>query len=63
MNAVKTSAAANMIADHVGAPAAFPDKPRPPNVALMAVSKEPDGARSMTAFVTSPEATLLIRKT
>jgi ABC-type glycerol-3-phosphate transport system substrate-binding protein len=56
MNAGKTLAAVSMVADFVGAPPGVLHKPCPSNVASMAVSKEPDAARAMIAFMTSPEA-------
>jgi len=59
MNADKTLAAVSMIADHVGAPPGALPVAR----ALMAVSKEPDAARAVIAFMISPEAATLLRKT
>jgi molybdate transport system substrate-binding protein len=49
--------------DYVGAPPGFLNKPCPSSVALMAVSKEQAAARAMMAFMVSPEAGPLLRKT
>jgi len=49
--------------DYVGAPPGFLNKPCPSSVALLTVSKEQDAARAMIAFMISPEAAPLLRKT
>jgi molybdate transport system substrate-binding protein len=49
--------------DYVGVPPGFLNKPCPSSVALMSVSKEPAAARAMIAFMISPEAGPLLRKT
>jgi molybdate transport system substrate-binding protein len=49
--------------EYVGALPGFLNKPCPSSVALMAGSKEPDAARAMIKFMTSPEAAPLLRKT
>jgi molybdate transport system substrate-binding protein len=49
--------------DHVGTLPGFLNKPCQSNVALMTVSKEPEAARAMIAFMISPEAAPLLRKT
>jgi molybdate transport system substrate-binding protein len=49
--------------DYVGKPPGFLDKPCPSSVALMTVSKEQQAARAMIAFMISPEAAPLLRKT
>lgn len=48
--------------DFVGPVPAGVDKPCPNSVALLTVSKEPDAARAMIRFMTSPEAVPLLRK-
>ena len=49
--------------EYVGAPPGFLNKPCPSSVALMTASKEPDAARAMIKFMTSPEAAPVLRKT
>jgi molybdate transport system substrate-binding protein len=49
--------------EYVGALPGFLNKPCPSSVALMASSKEPDAARAMIKFMTSPDAAPLLRKT
>jgi len=49
-------------ADYVGPLPGFLNKPCSFNVGLMAVSKNPDAARAMIKFMTSPEATPLLQK-
>ena len=49
--------------DYVGIPPGPMDKPCPSSVALMNISKEPEAARAMIRFMTSPEAAPLLRKT
>ena len=49
--------------DYVGPVPGVLNKPCPSSVALMTVSKEPDAARAMIAFMISPEAAPLLRKT
>ena len=49
--------------EYVGALPGFLNKPCPSSVAVMAASKEPDTARAMIKFMTSPEAAPLLRKT
>jgi molybdate transport system substrate-binding protein len=49
--------------DHVGTLPGFLNKPCQSNVAVMTVSKEPEAARAMIAFMISPEAAPLLRKT
>jgi molybdate transport system substrate-binding protein len=48
--------------DYVGPVPAALNKPCPNSVALLTVSKEPDAARAMIKFMTSPEAVPLLRK-
>jgi molybdate transport system substrate-binding protein len=48
--------------DYVGPVPAALNKPCPNSVALLTVSKEPDAARAMIRFMTSPEAAPLLRK-
>lgn len=48
--------------DYVGPLPGFLNKPCPFNVGLMAVSKQPDLARAMMSFMTSPEAVSLLQK-
>jgi molybdate transport system substrate-binding protein len=49
--------------DYVGPLPGFLNDPCPSSVALLTVSKEPDTARAMIAFMISPEAAPLLRKT
>src|SRR5215467_14428406 len=49
--------------EYVGALPGFLNKPCPSSVAVMTASKEPDAARAMIKFMTSPEAAPLLRKT
>jgi molybdate transport system substrate-binding protein len=49
--------------DYVGALPDFLNKPCPSSVALMTASKEPEAARAMIKFMTSPQAAPLLRKT
>ena len=49
--------------DYVGPVPGFLNNPCPSSVALLAVSKEPEAARSMIKFMVSPEAAPLLRKT
>jgi len=49
--------------DYVGPLPGFLNKPCPSSVALLKTSKEPDAARAMIAFMISPEAAPLLRKT
>jgi molybdate transport system substrate-binding protein len=49
--------------DYVGVPPGFLNKPCPSSVALLPISKNPDAARAMMKFMTSPEAAPLLRKT
>ena len=49
--------------EYVGALPGFLNKPCPSSVAVMAASKEPEAARAMIKFMTSPEAAPLLRKT
>ena len=48
--------------DYVGPLPGFTNKPCPFNVGLMASSKQPDLAREMLKFMTSPEAISLLQK-
>jgi molybdate transport system substrate-binding protein len=48
--------------DYVGPVPAGVDKPCPNSVGLLTVSKEPEAARAMIRFMTSPEAVPLLRK-
>lgn len=48
--------------DYVGPVPGSLNKPCPNGVALLTVSKEPDAARAMIKFMTSPEAAPLLRK-
>src|SRR5215510_10860901 len=48
--------------DYVGPLPGFTNKPCPFNVGLMASSKQPDVAREMLKFMTSPEAISLLQK-
>lgn len=48
--------------DYVGPVPGSLNKPCPNSVALLTVSKEPDAARAMIRFMTSPEAVPLLRK-
>jgi molybdate transport system substrate-binding protein len=49
--------------DYVGIPPGFMNKPCPSSVALLTVSKEQEAARKLIAFMISPEAAPLLRKT
>jgi molybdate transport system substrate-binding protein len=49
--------------DYVGPLPGFLNKPCPSSVAVLTVSKEPDAAREMIAFMASPAAAPLLRKT
>jgi molybdate transport system substrate-binding protein len=49
--------------DYVGPLPGFLNVPCPSSVALVASSKEPEAARAMIKFMTSPEAAPLLRKT
>jgi len=49
--------------EYVGALPGFLNKPCPSSVALMTGSKEPEAARAMIKFMTSPAAAPLLRKT
>jgi molybdate transport system substrate-binding protein len=49
--------------DYVGALPGFLNVPCPSSVALMTGSKAPEAARAMIAFMTSPQAAPLLRKT
>jgi molybdate transport system substrate-binding protein len=49
--------------DYVGALPGFLNVPCPSSVAVVASSKEPEAARAMIRFMTSPEAAPLLRKT
>jgi molybdate transport system substrate-binding protein len=49
--------------DYIGALPGFLNKPCPSSVALMTASKEPETARAMIKFMTSPQAAPLLRKT
>ena len=49
--------------DYVGPLPGFLNKPCPSSVALSTLSKEPDAARAMIAFMISPEAAPLLRRT
>jgi len=49
--------------EYVGALPGFLNKPCPSSVAVMAASKEKDAARAMIAFMISPQAAPLLRKT
>ena len=49
--------------DYVGVPPGFLNDPCEADVALMTVSKQPEAARAMIAFMVSPEAVPLLRKT
>jgi molybdate transport system substrate-binding protein len=49
--------------DYVGPLPGFLNKPCGSSVALLTTSKEPDAARAMIAFMISPEAAPLLRKT
>jgi molybdate transport system substrate-binding protein len=49
--------------DYVGPLPGFLNKPCASSVALLTTSKEPDAARAMIAFMISPEAAPLLRKT
>ena len=48
--------------DYVGPVPAGIDKPCPNSVGLLTVSKEPDAARAMIKFMTSPEAAPLLAR-
>ena len=48
---------------YVGPLPGFLNKPCPSSVALLATSKQPDAARAMIAFMASPAAAPLLRKT
>lgn len=48
--------------DYVGPVPGALNKPCPNSVALLTVSKQPDAARAMIKFMTSPEAAPLLRK-
>jgi molybdate transport system substrate-binding protein len=49
--------------EYIGALPGFLNKPCPSSVALMMASKEPETARAMIKFMTSPQAAPLLRKT
>jgi molybdate transport system substrate-binding protein len=49
--------------DYVGPLPGFLNKPCQSNVGLATTSKQPDAARAMITFMTSPEAARLLRKT
>ena len=49
--------------EYVGALPGFLNKPCPSSVALMTGSEEPEAARDMIKFMTSPQAAPLLRKT
>jgi molybdate transport system substrate-binding protein len=49
--------------DYVGVPPGFLNDPCQSDVAVMMVSKQPEAARAMIAFMVSPEAVPLLRKT
>ena len=49
--------------EYVGALPGFLNDPCPSSVALLAASKEPEAARAMIKFMSSPEAAPLLRKT
>ncbi len=49
--------------EYVGALPGFLNTPCPSSVAVVASSKEPEAARAMIRFMTSPEAAPLLRKT
>jgi molybdate transport system substrate-binding protein len=49
--------------EYVGALPGFLHTPCPSSVAVVASSKEPETARGMIRFMTSPEAAPLLRKT
>jgi len=49
--------------EYVGELPGFLNKPCPSSIALMTASKEPDAARAMIRFMTSPQAAPLLRKT
>jgi molybdate transport system substrate-binding protein len=49
--------------EYVGALPGFLNKPCPSSVALMTGAKEPEAARAMMKFMTSPQAAPLLRKT
>ncbi len=49
--------------DYVGPLPGFLNVPCPSSVALMAGSKQPEAAKAMIAFMTSPQAAPLLRKT
>jgi len=49
--------------DYVGPLPGFLNKPCPSNVALLTSSKQPEAARAMIAFMISPAAAPLLRKT
>ncbi len=49
--------------DYVGPVPGFLNKPCPSSVAMTTVSREPQAARAMIKFMTSPEAAPLVRKT
>jgi molybdate transport system substrate-binding protein len=49
--------------EYIGALPGFLNKPCPSSVALMTASKEPEAARAMIRFMTSPQAAPLLRKT
>jgi molybdate transport system substrate-binding protein len=48
--------------EYVGALPGFLNKPCPSSVAVMAGSKQPDAARALIRFMTSPEAAPLLRR-
>jgi len=49
--------------DYVGTPPGFLNDPCPSSAALVKVSRQPEAARAMIAFMISPEAAPLLRKT
>ena len=49
--------------DYVGPLPGYLNKPCPSSVALLTVSKQPEAARAMIAFMISPEAAPFLRKT
>src|SRR5215467_8877084 len=49
--------------EYIGALPGFLNKPCPSSVALMTASREPEAARAMIKFMTSPQAAPLLRKT
>jgi len=49
--------------DYVGPLPGLLNKPCPSSVALLTISKEPDAARALIRFMSSPEAAPILRKT